>query len=88
MAGASDSLDFAEEVGFGFIVVAVVPVAQLLHFGTVGCTQVFSYNFLCYVTTNIFSVVALLFDLFLLLLRLEDFRTLILILIDRIEWEK
>lgn len=88
MAGASDPFNFAEKVGLRLVVVAVMFVAQFLDLDAIGCTQVLSYYFLCYVPTNIFSVVALLFDLLLLFLRFEQFGTVIVILVDGIIGEK
>lgn len=72
VAGPSDPLDSAEEVGFGGVVVAAMLVAELLDAVAVGGAEVLPDDLLGDVSADVLAVVAGLFALDFLLLGLED----------------
>jgi len=87
VARTGDSFNFAQKIGFGFVVLTVILMAKLLNPPSVGLTQILSYNLLSDVTTDIFSVVARFFRFLLLFLRLEQFGAVVLELVSGVEGE-
>lgn len=83
MAGASYSLDPAEEVRLGCGVIAAILVTQFLNLELVGRTQVLSDDLLGDIAANVLPIVAWFFYSQLLLFGLEDLGKFHLVIIGR-----